>query len=158
VGVTNVELLRQHPLMARLSEEQLGRFAAFGDVELFKPGEDVVVAGTLGDSLYLILSGSASVHPPGGGAPLARLQAGEFFGEMSLLEPALRSATVRAADLCELFRLPHYSLANLLQDDPMAMHLLLVTIVRVLSQRLRQTNQLVGDVKSLSEFLASSII
>src|SRR5262245_7049576 len=101
--------------MARLNEEQLSCFGRAGDLELFKPGEDIVVAGTLGDSLYLILAGTATVHPPGGGAPLARLGSGEFFGEMSLLEPALRSATVRVAETCELYRLPHFSLANLLQ-------------------------------------------
>jgi CRP-like cAMP-binding protein len=158
VGSTNVELLRKHPLMARLNEEQLTRFGRAGDLELFKQGEDIVVAGTLGDSMYLILAGSATVHAPGGGAPLAKLKAGEFFGEMSLLEPALRSATVRASETCELYRLPHFSLANLLQDDPQAMHAFMLTIVRVLSERLRQTNKLVGDVKRLSEFLASSII
>ena len=158
MGVANAELLRQHPLLTRLTDEQLLRFARAGELELFRPGEDVVVAGTLGDSFYLILSGTVTVHMAQGGRTLATLQPGEFFGEMSLIEPALRSATVRAAEIAELYRVPHFSMANLLQDDPIAMNVVLVTLVRTLSQRLRNTNSLVGDVAKLSEFLAGSLI
>jgi len=159
MAVTNAELLRQHPLLARLSLEQILKFAHVGQLELFKPGEDIVVEGTLGDSLYLILSGAATVHSGGVETrPLATLAPGEFFGEMSLVEPAVRSATVRAHQLCEVFRLPHFALANLLDDDPGALHLVLVTIIRVLSKRLRDSNSLVGSVEKLSEWLASSLV
>lgn len=156
--MSNLELLRQHPLVARLGEDQLQRFAQAGELELFKPDEEIVVAGSLGDALYLLLAGRATVHTPEGGPPLATLGAGEFFGEMSLIEPARRSATVRAAELCETFRVPHFALANLLQDDPAAMTWVLVSIVKALSHRLRQTNQLVGSVQELAVFLAGSLV
>jgi CRP-like cAMP-binding protein len=159
MAVTNAELLRQHPLLARLSLEQVLRFAQAGALEKFAGGEDIVVEGTLGDSLYLILSGAAEVHVGAGETrPLATLRPGEFFGEMSLVEPAVRSATVRAVDDCELFRVPHYALSNLLEDDPVVLHLVLVTVIRVLSKRLRDTNGLVGSVEKLSEWLAASLV
>jgi CRP-like cAMP-binding protein len=147
-------------LIARLNEDQLKRFAAAGDIEVFRPGEDIVVAGTLGDALYLILSGSAQVFgdAKASGRALAKLGAGEFFGEMSLIEPAPRSATVRALEACELLRVPNFAMANLMQDDPAAMNLMLTQIVRVLSRRLRSTNQLVGSVKELADFLSGSLV
>jgi CRP-like cAMP-binding protein len=159
MAVTNAELLKQHPLLARLSLEQVLRFAQAGQLEHFVAGEDIVVEGTLGDSLYLILSGAATVHTGGHDTrPLATLKPGEFFGEMSLVEPAVRSATVRATEVTEVFRVPHFAMANLLDDDPVALHLVLVTIIRVLSKRLRDTNALVGSVEKLSEWLASSLV
>jgi CRP-like cAMP-binding protein len=159
MAVTNAELLKQHPLLARLSLEQVLRFAQAGELELFQPGEDIVVEGTLGDALYLILAGAATVHIGSiDNRPLAMLKPGEFFGEMSLVEPAVRSATVRASEVTEVFRVPHYALSNLLEDDPVVLHLVLVTVIRVLSKRLRDTNGLVGSVEKLSEWLASSMI
>lgn len=158
MAAADIELLGQHPLLARLGAEQLERFAQAGELELFKPEEEIVVAGSLGDALYLVLAGTATVHTAEGGPPLATLGAGEFFGEMSLIEPARRSATVRAGELCEVFRVPHFALTNLLQDDPAAMTWVLVNVVKALSQRLRQTNRLVGSVQELAEFLAGSLV
>jgi CRP/FNR family transcriptional regulator, cyclic AMP receptor protein len=154
----NVELLQQHPLCQRLSAAQIQRFAAVGELELFQAGEDIVVEGTLGDSCYLILSGQATVHSARVSLSLATLKAGEFFGEMSLLEPAVRSATVRAAELCEVFRVPNFSFANFLGDDSGALGLILVAMVRALSERLRRTNQLVGSMEQLSVLLAGSLV
>ena len=152
------ELLQQHPLLGRLSPEQILYFAQVGKLEVFQPNEDIVVEGSVGDSLYLILSGSCFVLTGKSSRPLAYLKPGEFFGEMSLVEPSSRAATVRAAELTEVFRLPHFSLTDLLEDNPTVLNLLLLTMVRVLSQRLRRTNQLVGSVERLSEWLAGSLV
>jgi CRP-like cAMP-binding protein len=158
MGSASVELLRHHPLLARLSDEQVVRFAGVGELELFQSGEDIVVEGTLGDSFYLLLSGSATVHTGKLSLPLATLKAGEFFGEMSLLEPSVRSATVRAVELSEVFRASNFNLTNFLVDDSGALSLVLATIVRTLSERLRRTNQLVGSVEQLSVLLGSSLV
>src|SRR6266540_2749004 len=45
--VSSEELLRRHPLFVRLDSAQLVRFARAGELEAFRPGEDVVVEGTL---------------------------------------------------------------------------------------------------------------
>jgi NADH dehydrogenase len=65
--------------------------------EHFEPGEEVFHQGDLGDRIYIIVNGEAEVVREDGGREmvLARLGAGEYFGEMALLRQTTRSATVR---------------------------------------------------------------
>ena len=66
----------------------------------FGRGETIFRQGEFPDRLYLIGQGEAEVireMPDGAEVPLARLEAGEFFGEMGILSNTPRSATVRAA-------------------------------------------------------------
>ena len=88
----NPTLLEKHPLLVHLESDQLARIAQAGEVESYNPNEQIVVEGSLGDALFLILSGQVAVHR--GPQTFATLGGGEFFGEMSLVEPAPRSATV----------------------------------------------------------------
>ena len=150
------EVLTRHPLLARLNPEQVQRFALAGEVERFNRGESIVIEGTLGDALYLILTGECDVVKSG--RRLATLHPGEFFGEMSLVEPAARSATVKASEAAVLFRMPHVTVQRLLEEDPLAFSQVLVAVVRVLSERLRRTNQLVGSVGQLADWLAGSLV
>jgi hypothetical protein len=65
---------------------------------------------------------------------------------------------VRATDRLEVFRLPHIATTRLFEQDPALMSRLLVQVVRTLSHRLRKTNELVGSVERLSEWLAGSML
>jgi CRP-like cAMP-binding protein len=152
------ELLGTHPLLRGASRDNLERLSQLGELETYAANEEVVREGTLGDALYLVLSGRVGVYPGSGSRPLAVLGPGEFFGEMSLVEPALRSATVRAEGSLEAFRLPHVAVSRLCEEDPALMNRLLVQVVRALSQRLRHSNDLVGSVERLSEWLAGSLL
>src|SRR4029077_9400130 len=103
---------------------QIELISRAGEVESYNPGESIVAEGSLGDALFLILSGDVAVHR--GTQTFATLNAGEFFGEMSLVEPAPRSATVTSMSATFLFRLPHDSLRALMADEPEAANVLLV--------------------------------
>jgi CRP-like cAMP-binding protein len=152
------ELLARHPLLRGLERTQLELLSRQGELESYAPNEEVVRQGTLGDALYLVLTGRVHVYAGDGARPLATLETGEFFGEMSLVEPALRSATVRAVEGIEVFRLPHVAVVRLFETDPALMNRILVHVVRALSQRLRRTNDLIGSVEKLSEWLAGSML
>lgn len=155
-GVSTAALLERHPLMARLGREQIDRIAGFGEIESWNPGEEIVSEGSLGDALYLVLTGSVRVEAAG--HALADLESGDFFGEMSLVEPAPRSATVLAVEPSYLFRLPHDALRQLLIDEPAATSALLIQIVKTLSERLRRANATLTSVGALADWLAGSLV
>jgi NADH:ubiquinone reductase (H+-translocating) len=73
----------------------------------FEPGEAIFRQGDLGDSLYIILEGEADVVVEHNGTEetLARLKAGEYFGEMALLKHKTRNATVRCVTPMSLLAL-----------------------------------------------------
>jgi CRP-like cAMP-binding protein len=149
-------LLDKHPLLSHLGAEQLARIGRAGEIESYNPGEAIVAEGSLGDALFLILSGQVAVHR--GPQTFATLAGGEFFGEMSLVEPAPRSASVTAMSATFLFRLPHDQLRDLISDDPNAASILLVQVVKTLSERLRRANQMLSSVDLLADWLAGSMV
>ena len=154
--VSAAELLERHPLLTRMSLDQIERIAQAGSLEQFDPQEEIVREGSLGDALYLVLTGSVAVTK--NGQALAQLGAGEFFGEMALIEPAPRSASVHAAEPTFVFRLPYTALQQLLEDDSVAFNAVLVQIVKTLSERLRRANDLITSVGHLADWLAGSLV
>lgn len=149
-------LLERHPLLVHLEPAQLARIAKAGEIESYNAGERIVAEGTLGDALFLILSGQTAVHR--GSQTFATLAAGELFGEMSLVEPVARSASVTAMSPTFVFRLPHDALRTLISEDAQVASVLLVQIVKVLSERLRRANQMLSSVDLLADWLAGSMV
>jgi CRP-like cAMP-binding protein len=64
----------------------------------FKAGETIIAEGEAGDTAFLIISGSVEVtiESSGKAKNVGTLKAGDVFGEMSLIDPGPRSATVKA--------------------------------------------------------------
>jgi CRP/FNR family transcriptional regulator len=154
--VPTPSLLERHPLLVHLSPDQLAQMGRMGEIESYNPGEAIVVEGSLGDALFLILSGQVAVHR--GQQTFATLSANEFFGEMSLVEPAPRSASVTAMSATFLFRLPHDALRRLISEDAGAASVLLVQVVKTLSERLRRANTMLSSVDVLADWLAGSMV
>jgi CRP-like cAMP-binding protein len=63
----------------------------------------VVRSGDVGDGLYFVSRGSLVVEADEAGGELARLESGDYFGQLSLLLGERRTASVRAQTHCDLF-------------------------------------------------------
>ena len=77
---------------------------------------EVVREDERGDIFFIILSGEATVHR--GKSRVSQLGPGDHFGELALLDPAPRAATVRAVTALELGTLGHRMFMVLLRDMP----------------------------------------
>jgi CRP/FNR family cyclic AMP-dependent transcriptional regulator len=89
-----ISLLGGVPLFGGLSKRELGEVLALAKEMELSPGQAIVEAGTQGRHFYLLLEGSAKVTVPG--RRTATLGAGDYFGEMTVLDGGPRSATVVA--------------------------------------------------------------
>ncbi len=80
----------------------------------------ILVEGVPGDTFYFILKGQVEVYHEklGKKIPLATLPAGEFFGELALLNGHRRLATVRSTQPCRLLLLKREQVVSLLERFP----------------------------------------
>jgi small-conductance mechanosensitive channel/CRP-like cAMP-binding protein len=133
-------LLARTDLFAALAPEVRARLADAAEIRYYDAGERLVSEGEAGDSLMLLSRGSVSVTKAGGdlgttSISLAVLGEGAYFGEMSLLTGAPRSATVTAEGAVEVFVLDREALEPILAADPAIAE----TLSKVLTERMAAT-------------------
>jgi CRP-like cAMP-binding protein len=110
-------LLKQIDLLAPLTDQERERLAAFARERLYGDGESIVRQGQEGASLYVIASGRAVVSVDPGGE-VATIEAGGYFGEMSMLTGEPRSATVSARGDCRVFEISAEMFRELAAGNP----------------------------------------
>jgi CRP-like cAMP-binding protein len=113
--LNEIECLRQVPMFQELSEKEFRTLAACATEETFPEGAEVVTQGKAGGPFFVILGGSADVLVDG--EVQRRLQAGDFFGEMALLEHRPRSGTVRATEALTTATITSWNFLALLEES-----------------------------------------
>ena len=105
--VNPLELLVRVPFFQDTPAEEFERVAKLLKEQTIPAGENIILQGQMGDSLYLIARGVVRISRDDGGVSrdLATLLAGDFFGEIALLHREPRTATCRAVTPCSLFQL-----------------------------------------------------
>src|SRR4051794_9653583 len=91
-----VEVLRRVPLLSTVGDAELIELAHRFVERAYDRGTPVVSKGSKGAGFFVIAEGEATVDVPGGGATLARLGAGDCFGEIALIDGGRRSRDITA--------------------------------------------------------------
>jgi len=92
--VEKVLFLKGIELFSAIPGEDLAQLALVTDEVRREAGHVIIREGEVGESLYLLAAGRVQVLKAG--RPVAELGEREVFGEMALLDPGPRSATVQA--------------------------------------------------------------
>lgn len=131
--VERVLLLKSSNFFAGVPESLLAGIAASLEEVPVSAGATIVSEGAIDQSMYVIARGRMEARH--NDATLSTMDAGEVFGELALLDPAPRSATVAALEDGLLLKLAGPVFQDLLADHgEMAL-----AIIRELVQRLRAT-------------------
>jgi CRP/FNR family cyclic AMP-dependent transcriptional regulator len=138
-------IIEKVPIFAGLNEPAI-RLLIDEAEEITAPAGSVIVSeGESGHQMYVIASGLVRVCKKFDRADeteLARLRAGNFFGEMCILETLPRAATVQAVPDTTLYTLSSQTFYHLFKAMPDQYSLLLLNISRDLSRRLRHLDEL----------------
>lgn len=124
-------MLRHVGVFEALNEKHLRRVAGLFTIERYEDGDTVMLAGSRGDSLQIILNGRARVRTPGGHT--LALGPDDCIGQLALIDGAPRSATVTAVGELTTAKLERAAFTKLLKSEPgIAIGLLdgLVAIIR----------------------------
>lgn len=115
------ERLRQLPLFAELDEETLSLAASLFTTEHVSEGRFVIHQGDLGDRFYIVIRGAVEVlvaHATEAARRVTVLEIGDYFGEIALLQPVRRTASLRTLRPSTLLALQRTHFELLLQRAP----------------------------------------
>jgi protein phosphatase len=109
-------ILGSVPLFRGYSARHLSELARDTDELAFAAGGHVLEEGQLGETLYVVLSGTGKVVR--GGRTLGQVMPGDFFGELSALDGGPRTASIVATTPMRVLRLFRHSLLRQIQREP----------------------------------------
>lgn len=137
ITVEKMIALRAAPIFSNLAPEGLAELARDSREEMFAPGADLCAEGDPGEEVFILLQGEVEVlaKDTEGEKIVGREQAGGFIGELAVLDPAPRSAKLRAGKIgTRVLRLDGDAFRAALDVEPsIASH-----VIRTLAQRLRR--------------------
>ena len=135
--------LRRIKVFAGLADEQLTRLVKNMEIREVKPFEEVVRMGTPGDAMYLILQGEMRVRMviEGKESLITTLNAGDFFGEISLFDHGPRSADVIANSPSTLLCFTAAAFERIIRTAPEIAAPFLLAMGKTLTSRIRADNK-----------------
>lgn len=143
--LSNLDLIRRVPMFSQITDEQAHRVAEAVVKRRFRRGQAVVEQGQRGDALFILLNGRARVvvsDDKGREVFLAVLDAGDFVGEMSLIDQEPHSATVRAEVQTDMLILGQLEFSRCLHDSAALAHSVMLGLVKRLRAADRQIESL----------------
>jgi CRP/FNR family cyclic AMP-dependent transcriptional regulator len=121
-----VELIKKVPLFAGCSKRELEEIAHIADEIDLNEGKEMTRQGSRGREFFVLLEGEADVSKDG--ESINKLGAGDFFGEIALVEDTPRTATVTATSPVRALVITDRAFKRLLEEQPEIQRKVLVAL------------------------------
>lgn len=132
------DVLEKSPLFNGMSDYQIRKAIVISELREFEAGKLLLEQGTVGRSMYLILSGRVEIERRvnDGVRQVAVLEAGQIFGEIGYVAETRRTADVKAMTNVSVLRFDYQKLSKDLKFFPNVVNKLNFNISLILSKRL----------------------
>jgi len=156
--MSNIEKLKKVTLFHNLSEGMLAEFAGYFKETAYAAGDVVFKEKTKGDSLYIIVEGEVTIEKAMDDEgrefkALAILSAGDFFGEMAVIQGQVRFAQARATKDSALYEIDREKLFSFIKENPATGISIFREIMSSLLRRLQHTSNELTMLFDLSRHL-----
>lgn len=144
LSIDHRQILEDHYLFSTLPEAEIDKILSFSLIRQYPRHSTIFVRADDGDRLFAILKGRVKISvfsDEGREVVLAVMRAGDFFGEIAALDGSARTADASAIEDCEILSIARKDLFPVLERNPE----IYMKIIRVLCERLRQTNETIED-------------
>jgi CRP/FNR family transcriptional regulator, cyclic AMP receptor protein len=125
-GNEKIDLLKRVPLFADCSRSELEQIAQLADEIDLREGKELTHLGGAGREFFVLLEGEADVSQDG--RSINTLGAGDFFGEIALVEDVPRTATVTATTPVRVLVITDRAFRQLLEKHPELQRKVLVAL------------------------------
>jgi CRP-like cAMP-binding protein len=145
VSTSNIsETIRSNPIFASLTSEQAEELASHCEVLILPPDFRLFSQGEISEDMFVLFKGKLSLRvqdSAGGEMEVGRLNSGEVFGEMGVLEREARSASVVTTEDAIVLKIPGAGFYHMIELAHPAIHLLLAHTLDKACSRLRSVDE-----------------
>lgn len=154
-GMDDVRFLKNVTLFAEFVPDELEALRRSMIASHFAPGDVILEEGNANRALHILKNGRIRVtrHVQDREVPLCDLIEGQTFGELSIIEDGVASASLRAVTEAEILSMPMQDLASFLRAHPVAAGNFWRAIAVDLRRRLLQTNDVVRSYFEINRAL-----
>lgn len=137
------EDLQHLALFRGFDKDSLALVAGLADLRTVEAGVTFLSQGEKGKSMFVILEGSVAINyrdASGKAYEVARVEAGDFFGEVALMDQGIRCADVVTLDHCRMVEISHSDITVMAMGNTSVALKLFISIARTLVDRARDAN------------------
>jgi CRP-like cAMP-binding protein len=128
--IERVAALNKAALFAGVQDHALAEIAQIVTETHFDAGERIIREGDLETWMFIMVDGRARVDVDG--VEASTIGSGASVGELALIDPAPRAATVTALTPCHMFRIDQAAFREVMEEQPAVVSALLVMLTRML--------------------------
>lgn len=132
------------PLFYELYDEEIMAIVESCKVVQAYEGDYIFREGDVGDEIFLILNGSATVKR--GEVELAKLRKGDLFGEMVLLKDNIRKADIEINSFTDILIIDYQAIFGLFETNNKVFSILMLNLSRLLATRLKKAGEKIEDL------------